>query len=127
MKFVDEFRSEPLAHRLAAQIAELAGNQPYQIMEVCGGAYSYTSTDLKITCPFCTTLVSPVTIWMLAACAADFIEVRMRLRSAIGNPSSRMSPADRWSGPARSFTVPLTATSPIFPPGKNNGETTNGR
>src|SRR5258707_3380154 len=37
MKFVDEFRSEPLAHRLAAQIAELAGNQPYQIMEVCGG------------------------------------------------------------------------------------------
>ncbi|MGH9613781.1 MAG: hydrogenase formation protein HypD, partial [Bryobacteraceae bacterium] len=37
MKFVDEFRSEPLAHRLAAQIAELAGRRPYQIMEVCGG------------------------------------------------------------------------------------------
>lgn len=37
MKFVDEFRSEPLAHRLSAQIAELAGTRPHQIMEVCGG------------------------------------------------------------------------------------------
>jgi hydrogenase expression/formation protein HypD len=37
MKFVDEFRSEALARRLAAQIAEVAGKQPCQIMEVCGG------------------------------------------------------------------------------------------
>src|SRR6202035_3285669 len=37
MKFVDEFRSEAPAHRLAAQIAELAGGRSYQIMEVCGG------------------------------------------------------------------------------------------
>ena len=26
---------------------------------------------------------------------------------------------------ARSLTVPLTASSPMFPPGKNNGVTTN--
>jgi hydrogenase expression/formation protein HypD len=37
MKFVDEFRSEAPAHRLAAQIAELASGRSYQIMEVCGG------------------------------------------------------------------------------------------
>jgi hydrogenase expression/formation protein HypD len=37
MKFVDEFRSETIAGRLAAQIAELAGQRPYQIMEICGG------------------------------------------------------------------------------------------
>jgi len=37
MKFVDEFRSAPLAHGLAAQIAELADGRSYQIMEVCGG------------------------------------------------------------------------------------------
>jgi hydrogenase expression/formation protein HypD len=37
MKFVDEFRSEELARRLAAQIAEVTNKQPCQIMEVCGG------------------------------------------------------------------------------------------
>ncbi|MHB8382541.1 MAG: hydrogenase formation protein HypD [Candidatus Binataceae bacterium] len=37
MKFVDEFRSEPLAHRLAAQIGQLAGAGQHKIMEVCGG------------------------------------------------------------------------------------------
>src|SRR5215471_15855447 len=37
MKFVDEFRSEAMAQRLAAQIARLAGERSYQIMEVCGG------------------------------------------------------------------------------------------
>ena len=37
MKFVDEFRSEPLARRLAAEIAALAGDRTHQIMEVCGG------------------------------------------------------------------------------------------
>ena len=30
-------RSEPLVHRLVAQIVEVAENRPYQIMEVCGG------------------------------------------------------------------------------------------
>ena len=37
MKFVDEFRSEAMAQRLAAQIARVAGQRSYQIMEVCGG------------------------------------------------------------------------------------------
>jgi len=37
MKFVDEFRSEAIARRLAAQIAEVAGKRPCLIMEVCGG------------------------------------------------------------------------------------------
>jgi hydrogenase expression/formation protein HypD len=37
MKFIDEFRSAPIARRLARQIAEVAGPQPHQIMEVCGG------------------------------------------------------------------------------------------
>ena len=37
MKFVDEFRSQPLAQRLAGEIATLAGDRAYQIMEVCGG------------------------------------------------------------------------------------------
>ena len=37
MKYVDEFRSQPLAHRLAKTIAQLADGKHYQIMEVCGG------------------------------------------------------------------------------------------
>jgi hydrogenase expression/formation protein HypD len=37
MKFVDEFRSQPLANSLAGEIAALAGDRSYQIMEVCGG------------------------------------------------------------------------------------------
>jgi hydrogenase expression/formation protein HypD len=37
MKYVDEFRSQPIAHRLAGEIARLAGDRHYQIMEVCGG------------------------------------------------------------------------------------------
>ena len=44
-------------------------------------------------------------------------------------PSSRMKPQDRWLGTApliaRSLTVPLTARSPMDPPGKNSGRTTN--
>ena len=47
----------------------------------------------------------------------------------IGSPSSRISAADRNERPApiiaRSFTVPLTASSPMFEPGKNVGVTTN--
>ncbi len=37
MKYVDEFRSQPIAHRLAGEIARLAANRHYQIMEVRGG------------------------------------------------------------------------------------------
>ena len=78
--------------------------------------------------PFCTTLVSPVTIDTPAAWAAAAIEAAIRCRSATGNPSSRMKPHDRYSGRApdmaRSLTVPLTARSPMSPPGKNSGDTT---
>lgn len=37
MRFVDEFRSREAAARLAAEIAERAGDRPFQLMEVCGG------------------------------------------------------------------------------------------
>ena len=60
--------------------------------------------------------------------AAASIEAMIRTRSMTGKPSSRMNPADRHIGvapdTARSFTVPLTARSPMSPPGKNSGETT---
>ncbi len=57
------------------------------------------------------------------------MDATIRSRSATGKPSSRMKLADSHSGraplTARSFTVPLTARSPMSPPGKNSGETTN--
>ena len=72
--------------------------------------------------------MSPVTICTPAAAAASRMDSAIRLRSATGKPSSRMNPADRYCGvaplTARSLTVPLTANSPMSPPGKNNGETT---
>jgi hydrogenase expression/formation protein HypD len=37
MRFVDEFRNPRDASRLADEIAHLAGDQPFQFMEVCGG------------------------------------------------------------------------------------------
>src|SRR5690349_14526312 len=53
----------------------------------------------------------------------------MRPRSASPVPSSKMNAVDRNIGVApdiaRSLTVPLTARSPIEPPGKNGGLTTN--
>ena len=78
--------------------------------------------------PRSTTLVSPATIGTPAACAAAAIEATIRRRSSRGSPSSRMNPALRARGraphTARSFTVPLTASSPMVPPGKKIGETT---
>ena len=63
-----------------------------------------------------------------AAAAAARMDSATRVRSATGKPSSRMKPADRYSGVApatdRSLTVPLTARSPMSPPGKNSGDTT---
>ena len=48
--------------------------------------------------------------------------------TALWDPSSMMNAAVRNSGRApliaRSFTVPLTASRPMSPPGKNNGVTT---
>jgi len=37
MRFVDEYRSPAIARGLAAEIAELAGDRPHKIMEICGG------------------------------------------------------------------------------------------
>ena len=63
-----------------------------------------------------------------AAAAASRMDSATRVKSATGKPSSRMKPAVRYNGVApetdRSLTVPLTARSPMFPPGKNNGDTT---
>src|SRR3989338_7311179 len=56
------------------------------------------------------------------------IDSTMRLRSASGKPSSRMKPAERYSGRApdiaTSLIVPCTERQPISPPGKNSGDTT---
>ena len=71
---------------------------------------------------------APVTIRTPAATAARAICRAISARSPIGNPSSMMKPAVRECGRppliARSFTVPLTARSPIEPPGKKSGRTT---
>jgi hypothetical protein len=78
--------------------------------------------------PRSTTLVSPVTMGTPAARAAAAIESTMRFRSASGNPSSRMKPAESHNGRAplvaTSLIVPCTDRLPISPPGKNSGETT---
>lgn len=44
MKFVDEFRDPVLARKLCNEIAELSGDRPLKIMEVCGG---HTNTIYK--------------------------------------------------------------------------------
>ena len=79
--------------------------------------------------PLLTTLVSPVTSCTPAAWQARPNDAASWPRVSIGSPSSRMNPALRNSGfaplMARSLTVPLTASSPILPPGKISGLTTN--
>src|SRR4051794_1136282 len=79
--------------------------------------------------PRSTTFVSPVTTWTPAACAAAAIAATSKRRSSEDRPSSRISASDSASGfapaIARSLTVPLTASSPIEPPGKRSGLTTN--
>ena len=79
--------------------------------------------------PRFTTLVSPVTIATPAALAARAMESTMTRQFLHGKPSSMMKAAERNKGSApliaRSFTVPLTASSPMLPPGKNSGVTTN--
>jgi hypothetical protein len=46
----------------------------------------------------------------------------------MGKPSSIIKPKLKYRGTAphiaKSLTVPLTASEPMSPPGKNNGETT---
>ncbi len=76
-----------------------------------------------------TTFVSPVTIATPANAAAAAIDATTRDNSSIASPSSMMKAADSQSGLApliaKSLTVPFTASSPMFPPGKNSGVTTN--
>src|SRR4051812_1315062 len=72
--------------------------------------------------PRSTTFVSPVTTVTPAASAAAAIAATSKRRSSEDRPSSRISARLRASGRApaiaRSLTVPLTASSPIEPPGK---------
>lgn len=50
MKFVDEFRDQEIARRVSVEIAKLAGDRRYKIMEVCGGhthtIYKYGIEDV---------------------------------------------------------------------------------
>ncbi len=79
--------------------------------------------------PRSTTFVSPATICTPAASAARAIASTSARSSSASSPSSRISDRLSASGrapdTARSLTVPLTARSPIEPPGKRIGLTTN--
>ena len=85
--------------------------------------------NTRSPCPASTTLVSPVTSRTSAATAAAPRSVAIRPMSASEVPSSRMNAVESTSGiapdMARSLTVPLTARSPMLPPGKTSGFTTN--
>src|SRR5208283_340398 len=78
--------------------------------------------------PFSTTFVSPAIMWTPAFSAAFDMDDKILRKSSIGSPSSIINPVERQYGRApttdRSLTVPLTASSPIVPPGKKSGETT---
>ena len=78
--------------------------------------------------PRSTTLVSPVTISTPAARAAAAMASTSARRTSAANPSSRirerLSACGRAPETARSLTVPLTASSPIEPPGNRIGFTT---
>lgn len=78
--------------------------------------------------PASTTLVSPVATSTPAARAAAPMASATHATTGISTPSSRMNPQERYAASAplmaRSLTVPLTARSPMEPPGKNSGRTT---
>ena len=63
-----------------------------------------------------------------AALAVSAAEARTRLSVSVGRPSSMTSASERYFGSAphmaRSFTVPQTASLPMFPPGNSSGVTT---
>src|SRR3954462_2663933 len=79
--------------------------------------------------PRSTTLVSPATILTPASRAAAAIASTSAVSVSASSPSSRiserLSASGRAPATARSLTVPLTASSPIEPPGKRSGLTTN--
>ena len=85
-------------------------------------------TNTPSPLPRSTTFVSPVTMATPTSRAAACIDDTTRSSVWRGSPSSMMNPALRPSGRApaiaRSLTVPLTASVPIVPPGKNSGWTT---
>jgi hypothetical protein len=79
-------------------------------------------------CPRSTTFVSPATTSTPAAAAAVAMASTSARSTSAGRPSSstieRLSACGRAPATARSLTVPLTASSPIDPPGKRIGLTT---
>ncbi len=79
--------------------------------------------------PLGTTLVSPVTICTPALAAAAAMSATISFSSAIGKPSSSTNAAEIQDGTApdiaTSLQVPCTASSPMDPPGKRLGCTTN--
>src|SRR4051794_7771597 len=86
-------------------------------------------TYMPSACPRSTTFVSPATMRTSAASAARAIASTSARSTSASSPSSRISARLSASGRAppiaRSLTVPLTASSPIEPPGKRSGLTTN--
>src|SRR5664279_4513545 len=85
-------------------------------------------TKMPSPFPLSTTLVSPVTSCTFASTAVIRMDSTTRRNDSMGKPSSNMNAELRYSGRAphmaRSLTVPLMASGPISPPGKNNGLTT---
>src|SRR5947209_3144712 len=86
-------------------------------------------TNMPSAAPLGTTLVSPVTICTPALAAAAAMSATMSFNSAIGKPSSNTNAAEIQDGTApdiaTSLHVPCTASSPMEPPGKHLGCTTN--
>ena len=72
--------------------------------------------------PCSTTLVSPPTIATPGGAAASAMARTSASRTSVGRPASRTKVTTSvWAlapETARSFTVPLTASSPMEPPGK---------
>ena len=81
------------------------------------------------TCPLPATFVSPDTICTPASEAVFSMATAISSSFSIGKPSSITNAQVRYNGlapiHARSFTVPQTESLPMFPPGKNAGETIN--
>jgi len=85
-------------------------------------------TYMPSALPCSTTFVSPPMIETPALRAAIAIASISLSSALVGKPDSRMSVAikaiGRAADTAKSFNVPLTASSPIEPPGKRSGRTT---
>src|SRR5271167_3029997 len=86
-------------------------------------------TNMPSAAPLGTTLVSPVTICTPALAAAAAMSATISFSSAMGKPSSSTNAAEIQDGTApdiaKSLQVPWMASSPMEPPGKRLGCTTN--